>query len=143
MRTGLEELKDHLLRIQTGAFEPDWYLEKWLPPSVCTYFLNNAIEVFPRSIQWGVGVPGRCHVNALEYAMGNREATPFFGFQYCDMWAGEGATWEVHSWIVLPDGSMGSTGVKGHPILPSLGHRKFPASVMLPLMLPRRAPVRP
>jgi len=33
--------------------------------------------------------------------------------------------------------------VKGHPILPSSGHRKFPASVMLPLTFPRRAPVRP
>lgn len=106
----LQQVKERLLSIETGDFEPDWYLSKWLPPAVCEYFLNNVIEVFPSSVQWGVGKPGRCHLNAMEYAMENLGATPFFGLQYCAMWEGEAPTWEVHSWVVLPDGSIIDSG---------------------------------
>ena len=114
MLKNLQDVKDFLLRIQHGVFEPDDYLEAWMPPSLSTYFIERATEVFPTSIQWGIGLPFQCHLNSLNYAAEHPGTTPYFGYQYLQ-WAsvcGEesAASWELHSWVVEADCSIVDSG---------------------------------
>lgn len=110
----LQDVKDYLLSIQDGVFEPEDYLEAWLTPSVCTYFIEHAVEVVPKRIQWGIGKPFQCHMNTLTYAAAHDGATPWFGMQYlqwADAMGGESAaSWELHSWVVEADGSIVDSG---------------------------------
>jgi hypothetical protein len=106
----LQSVKDYLLSIQHGVFEPDDYLKAWLPPAVCTYFLEHAVEIIPKAIRWGIGRPFECHRNALEYAAEHPGTTPYFGFQYALRLDGE--SWELHSFAMEPDETVIDSGTE-------------------------------
>ncbi|MCC2642035.1 MAG: hypothetical protein K0S45_2448 [Nitrospira sp.] len=107
----LQGIKEKLLSIDPGVFEPDCYLEAWFDPAVCRYLLDNAMEILPTAIRWGVGRPCECQRSALEYASGHPRATPWFGFQLLklrgDMWS-----WEVHSSALEEDGTIIDSGTE-------------------------------
>mgnify|MGYP001082644186 CR=1 FL=1 len=110
----LRDVKDRLLAIQHGAFEPDWYLSKWFNPEGARYYVANAVEVIPTSIRWGVGKACQCHLNSLSYALQHPGSVAWFGMQYLE-WAPVAGlpvepTWEVHSIAVEPDGTVIDSG---------------------------------
>lgn len=89
------QLQERLLRIHHGSFQEDAaYLLSWITPAIANLFLNHSIEMQPKHIVYGVGVPLDCHRNALEYATLHAGASAWFGFSLCR------GVWWLHSWCL-------------------------------------------
>lgn len=108
MRNNLQDVKEYLLLKQQGAFEPDDYLGAWYEPTLCAYFLERAVEIVPKTIRFGIGLPYQCHMNSLTYAGEHPGSVAFFGFQW-RRHLGEDC-WDLHSFVVDQDGTLIDSG---------------------------------
>ena len=85
-------------------------MSPWMVEGVATYFREHAIEVKPKTIQFGIGRPLDCHLNALEYATEHPGATPWFDFQLFDLY-GE-SWWYLHSFGIDADSTLSDSGME-------------------------------
>ena len=92
------ELQQRLLTLHRGHFQDDAYLRSWLTPAISALLLERGVVLQPERVVYGVGVPMRCHENALAYATLHDTATAHFGlglYRYKRR-----RLWWVHSFCV-------------------------------------------
>ena len=100
MNDTLHQLQQRLLTLHHGYFQDDTYLRAWCTPAISALLLARGTVLRPDKVVYGVGVPMRCHENALSYATLHTTATAHFGF---GLFKG---LWWVHSFCVEGDGVM-------------------------------------
>lgn len=100
----LEALKSHLLALHPGQFQDDAYLRSWFTPAVASLLIARGVVLRPERVVYGVGVPMRCHENALAYATLHDTATAYFGmglYLHNGRWL-----WWGHSFCLEAGGSV-------------------------------------
>lgn len=106
----LQQLQQRLLAIHHGDFQEDAaYL--LVTPDIANLLLNHAVEMQPRRIVYGVGIPLDCHRNATRHATLHARASAWFGFSLCR------GVWWLHSWVVKQNGLVVDSGPPTTPAL--------------------------
>lgn len=96
----LQQLQQRLLTLHHGHFQDDAYLRSWCTPAISAMLLARGVVLRPGRVVYGVGVPMRCHANALTYATLHDSAAAHFGF---GLYRG---LWWIHSFCVAAGGSV-------------------------------------
>lgn len=98
MNDTLQQLQQRLLTLHPGYFQDAAYLRSWCTPAISALLLARGAVQRPDAVMYGVGVPMRCHENALSYATLHATATAYFGL---GLYKG---LWWVHSWCGEAEG---------------------------------------
>lgn len=80
------------------------YLCSWVTPAVLALVDQHGVVLKPERVVFNVGVPLRCHENALAYATRHSGCLPWFGF------ALSLGQWWLHSFVVEEGGGVVDSG---------------------------------
>jgi hypothetical protein len=107
--TVLDQLRHKLCAIHPAELEPASYLLRVFTPGLLTRFLQNAHIITPQKIEFHIGIPFGCHVNALQYCLDRVKEEPHYtGTPYLTfrLFSDRGLPWCLHSVAVEDQGKV-------------------------------------